>query len=121
MIGNSLGLIFLELRLPNRPLTIAGVVLYDALHEEVVIRMRDHWEGIAELDDQEVLNEYEHGLRQLANELGPAAFLDHIGSNFANVVSASLEYGVNRPQGDLDHYAAQLLRQLQFDARPKPE
>lgn len=115
MSGSSLSLLFLELRLPDRPLTIAGVILHDTLDQSVVIKMREHWEGIAQPEDQEVLSEYEHGLYQLANDLGTAAFIDHLYSNFANTVSVSPEYRVNRPQGDLEHYAALLLEKLKFD------
>jgi len=97
------------------------VVIYDALHQEAVIRMRDNWEGIAEPEDQEVLSEYEHGFRQLANELGITAFLEHLTSSFANTVSPSLEYRVNRPEGGLEQYAAQLVKQLQFDMRSGPD
>jgi hypothetical protein len=118
MTGTHLGLIFLELRLPNRPLTIAGVVLHDDANEAVVIKMRDNWHGIADADDEEVLADYEHGLVQLANDLGAKRFLEYLTSNFANAVSVSLEYTVNRPEGDLDQYAAELLRQLRCDIRP---
>lgn len=117
----SLGLIFLELRLPDRPLTLAGVILHDDLNQKVVVKMRDHWDGIAEPEDEEVLSQYEHGLNQLVGELGVEQFLKHIASNFANAVIASPEYRVNRPLGDLNEYAAQLVRQLQFDVRPEPE
>ena len=115
MSGSSLGLLFLELRLPDRPLTIAGVILHDTLDQSVVIKMREHWEGIAEPEDQEVLSEYECGLRQLAHELGAEAFIDHLSSSFANTVSVSPEYRVNRPQSDIEHYAALLLEKLKVD------
>jgi hypothetical protein len=118
----SVGLMLLELRLPDRPLTIAGVVLHDDLNQEVVIKMRDQWEGIAEPEDEEVLSQYEHGLYQLVGDLGVEQFLEHIAANFANTVSTSPEYRVNRPEGDLKAFAAQLVRHLQFDlqsAEPK--
>lgn len=115
MSGSSVSLLFLELRLPGRPLTIAGVILHDALDQSVVIKMREHWEGVAEPEDQEVLSEYECGLRQLANELGADAFIDHLSSSFANTVTVSPEYRVNRPEGDKEHYATMLLEKLRFD------
>lgn len=115
MTATSLGLVFLELRLPNRPLTIGGIILHDTFNQSAVIKMRTHWEGIAEPEDQEVLSEYEHGLRQLASELGTAAFMEHLSANFANTVSVSPEYRVNRPQGDLEQFAALLLETLRFD------
>jgi hypothetical protein len=116
----SIGLIFVELRLPDRPLTIAGVVLHDELNQEVVLQMRDQWGRIAEPEDEEVLSQYERGLHQLMGELGVEQFLEHIAANFANTVSTSPAYRVNRPEGDLKTYAAQLMSQLQFDLRPEP-
>lgn len=121
MIGNHLGVIFLELRLPNRPLSIAGVILHDAVNQAVVVKMRDNWRGIAESEDEEVLSGYEHGLIQLANELGAERFLEHLTSSFANTVSVSLEYTVNRPTGDLDKYAAALVQQLRCDIQTESD
>jgi hypothetical protein len=118
---SHIGITFLELRLPRRPLTIAGVVLHDAQNQVVVVKMRDRWEKIADAEDEEVLSEYEHGLVQLANELGAERFLEHLAANFSHTISPTLEYMVNRPVGSLDEYAVELLRQFQWDGYPRSD
>lgn len=77
--------------------------------------MREHWEGVAEPEEQEVLSEHEHRLYQLANELRADAFIDHLCSSFANTVTVSPEYRINRPRGGKVHYATMLIETLRFD------
>ena len=111
-MGTHIGITFLELRLPNRPLTVAGAVLYDRENQSIVVKMHNDWRGMADAEDEEVLAEYEHGLVQLANEMGAERFLDHLNANFSHTIRPSCEYTVHRPAGKLDEYAEELLRQL---------
>lgn len=111
-MGTDIGITFLELRLPNRPLKIAGVVLHDPESHCIVVKMHKDWRGLADAEDEEVLAEYEHGLVKLASEMGAEPFLDHLDANFSHTIRPSCEYAVHRPAGNLDEYAEELLRQL---------
>ena len=111
-MGTHIGITFLELRLPNRPLTIAGLVLHDPENQSIVVKMHNDWRGMADAEDEEVLAEYEHGLVKLSNEMGTESFLDHLNANFSHTITPSYEYTVHRPAGSLYEYAEELLRQL---------
>lgn len=113
-VGTTIYLI--ELRLPNTPTSIAGVLIWDAQSEELELCFRDKWhEVVADAEDAEILAGYQQHMSGLIEELGFEGFLHFAENNLTNVISLSPPYQINRPKASLRSVGDALVEMLRFD------
>ena len=98
----------LELALPGRPKTNAGVLLFDPAADDLRLKLRHDWDAIAEEDDAEVLAHLEAGLEQRARETGGEEFLQYLEDTLSNVLRISERRSI--AVGDLDKALDRLYR-----------
>ena len=84
----------LEADLPGRPARNIGVVLIDSTSGRGWLKLRGHYEDIAEPEDAEVLTAFEDALRLRIETEGAANLLDWMEETLSNTVRISDPYGV---------------------------
>lgn len=78
--------LLLELTLPGRPKTNAGVLLVDPASDQLHIKLRREWEQLAEPDDAEVLEALEQDLRRQSREVGAGQLLARLEDTLSNTL-----------------------------------
>src|ERR1051326_8834925 len=86
--------VLLEAALPGRPLQTIGVILIDGSEDRGWVRLRDHYEDLADPDDAEVLEALEADMRSRLAEDGAEAFLEWLEDSLSNVVRVSQRQAV---------------------------
>ena len=81
--------VLLEAVLPGRPPHNIGVLLNDPAGDRAWVRMRPHYDDIAEPEDAEVLESLEEDIRRHADEMGAEAYLASLEDSLSNVVRVS--------------------------------
>ena len=109
----SVQLYFFESRLPGKPTSICGVLLFDSSVECVQFKFQENWDMCADEDAAVVLSGYRAHFEQMHEELGSTEFLSKLKSDFHNVISLSEGYALNMPTGELQSYIDALCHLLQ--------
>ncbi len=99
----------IEVALPGREQTVAGVLLYDPEERRLEMRLRRDWSQIAEPDDAEVLSLVEDDLRAQLSEVGPEQFLARLEDTLSNVLRISARQSVL--MADFESTLARIYRQ----------
>ena len=81
--------IVVEAALPERPPQKIGVFLLDSEADRAWVRLRQHFDDIADPDDAEVLEALEEDLRERAQEMGAQACLVWLEDRLSNAVRIS--------------------------------
>jgi SOS-response transcriptional repressor LexA len=78
--------VLVEAALPDRPPQKIGVFLIDPEGDRAWVRVRQHFDDIADPDDAEVLEALEQDLRERAQEMGAEAYLAWLEDRLSNAV-----------------------------------
>ncbi len=81
--------LLLELELPGKPKRNIGVLLLDPEHPRLYVKLRGHWEDIADPDDMELLMALDEDFRAKIQEMGPANFLHNLEDTLSNTLQLS--------------------------------
>ena len=81
--------LLLELELPGKPKRNIGVLLLDPEHPRLYVKLRGHWEDIADPDDMELLMALDEDFRAKIQEMGPANFLHSLEDTLSNTLQLS--------------------------------
>ena len=81
--------VFLEAALPDRPLHKIGVLLLDDAGGRCWVKMRQHYEDLADRQDAEVLERLEQDMRDRAAEMGAEPYLLWLEDSLSNAVRLS--------------------------------
>jgi hypothetical protein len=68
---------------PNGPIVPIGLLMFDTFRQELRVRFRRNWRGVADQDDVEVLSNLADGIGQAAREMGAQKFLTHLESSWS--------------------------------------
>lgn len=86
--------VLLDAALPGRVACPVGVLLLDPAGGRFWLRMRSHYEDLADPDDAEVLESLEEDIRRHAAEIGPQAYLASLEDSLSNVLRVSERHSV---------------------------
>lgn len=78
--------LLLELALPGRVKTAAGVLLLDPAADRLCLKLRRDWNDLADPDDVQVLRLLEDDFRKYSRESGGEAFLNAIEDSFSGAL-----------------------------------
>ena len=78
--------VLLDVVLPQRPAHHIGVFLMDPASDRAWLRMRAHYDDLADPDDVEVLAALEEDIRNRTAEIGAEAFLASLEDSLSNVL-----------------------------------
>ena len=81
--------VFLEAALPDQPVQTIGVLLIDMEADRAWLRMRRHYDDLAEPVDAEVLESLEADIRQRLDEMGAASCLNWFEDTLSNTLRVS--------------------------------
>jgi len=81
--------LLVELALPGRPLAKLGVMLYEPASDQLLVKLRQDLDALADPEDAEVLEELERDLKLKAAEMGGQRFLAYLEDSLSNVIRIS--------------------------------
>ncbi len=76
----------LQLALPNRPVHNAGVLLFDPSSGKLHLRLRNHWEEIADPEELDVLSALRDDFEEKIHEMGGRRFLEWLEDTLSNAL-----------------------------------
>src|SRR3954451_16544885 len=81
--------VVLRLAVPGAPEHAVGVLLLDGAGDRLFLRLRSHFDDIAEPDDLEYLAHLEDDLRTQADEMGSGRFLEWLENSLSHLLRIS--------------------------------
>ena len=81
--------LLVELALPGRPLAKLGVMLYEPSSDQLLVRLRQDLDALADPEDAEVLEELERDFTLKTAEMGGQRFLAWLEDSLSNVLRIS--------------------------------
>lgn len=78
--------VLLRLALPGRPVHDVGVLLLDPSSGRLHLRLRSHWDDLADADDAEYLAALDEDFRQKVEEMGGQRFLESLEDSLSNIL-----------------------------------
>ncbi|MEK7409153.1 MAG: S24 family peptidase [Acidobacteriota bacterium] len=99
--------LLLELALPGRPLARAGVLLFDPAADQLRVKLRQDWSGLADPEDAELAACLEEDLARQAEDLGAARLLAMLEDSLSNTLRITGRQAV--VAGDLDRAVERLF------------
>lgn len=81
--------VLLDLALPGRPLHTIGVLLLDPATDRLYLRLRDHWEDLADPEDAEVLAALAGDFELKVHQMGGRLFLESLEDSLSHTLRVS--------------------------------
>ncbi len=81
--------VFLDLALPGRPVHTVGVLLLDPATGRLYVRLRGHWEDLADPEDVEVLAALAGDFETRIEEMGGRSFLESLEDSLSHTLRVS--------------------------------
>lgn len=106
--------LFLQVALPGRSPENAGVLLLDVEADRLHVRLRRDWSEMADEEEAEVLELFEHDIQLKANELGADAFLRYLEGSASNILRVT-----DREPMQVADFEARLRRLYKEYVNPK--